>query len=100
MLSPKLFAKIDQRKQIEEVKQAQIDDLVFCPFCDYVTTLPPNNNVLQCLNEDCGKETCKLCKQVSHVPLRCSEVEKKETNMRTFIEERMTEALVRYHFFF
>nr|CAD7201689.1 unnamed protein product [Timema douglasi] len=38
----------------------------------------------------------KLCKEKSHTPLRCDEVEKeKETQMRTEIEDRMTEALVR-----
>nr|CAD7423046.1 unnamed protein product [Timema monikensis] len=37
-----------------------------------------------------------LCKEKSHTPLRCDEVEKeKETQMRTEIEDRMTEALVR-----
>ena len=33
--------------------------------------------VLHCLN--CSKETCKLCGEQSHIPLRCNEVEKKGT---------------------
>ena len=38
----------------------------------------------------------RLCKEESHIPLRCEEVEKQnETDMRTYIENKMTEAMVR-----
>jgi transcription elongation factor Elf1 len=44
----------------------------------------------------CGKETCRLCGEVSHVPLRCAEVEKKnETTVRLSVEEAMTQARLR-----
>jgi TRIAD3 protein (E3 ubiquitin-protein ligase RNF216) len=36
------------------------------------------------------------CRKPSHIPLRCEEVEHdEETRMRTFVEERMAEALIR-----
>lgn len=38
----------------------------------------------------------RLCKEPNHVPLRCDEVEKQgETSMRTYIEARLTEAMIR-----
>lgn len=38
----------------------------------------------------------RLCKEPNHVPLRCDEVEKQgETDMRTYIEARLTEAMIR-----
>jgi hypothetical protein len=38
---------------------------------------------------------CRKCKRPSHIPQRCEEIESKEVKMRTFIENRMTDALVR-----
>jgi hypothetical protein len=38
-----------------------------------------------------------MCKEPSHVPLRCDEIEKDEdVRARTFVENKMTEALLRY----
>ncbi|CAG2064970.1 unnamed protein product, partial [Timema podura] len=85
-----------QRKQMEEVKAAGIEDLESCPFCDFATILPNDDKVFRCLNLDCMKESCRLCKELNHVPLRCDEVEKsEEIKLRTYIEDRMTQALVR-----
>lgn len=37
-----------------------------------------------------------LCKEPNHLPLRCSEIEKSdEVNMRTWIENKVTEAMIR-----
>lgn len=48
------------------------------------------------MNPNCLKETCRFCKEPSHIPLRCDEVENtKEMNMRTFIENKVTEAMIR-----
>ena len=47
-------------------------------------------------NPECMKESCRLCKELSHIPLRCEEVEKKEEALlRTKIENKMTDALLR-----
>jgi hypothetical protein len=54
----------------------------------------PAGNVVVCFY--CGKETCRLCNDASHVPLRCAEVEKKgETATRLSVEEAMTQARLR-----
>ena len=59
-------------------------------------TLPEQNKLFACQNPDCGKESCRLCKEISHIPLRCEEVEKDaEVRKRTFIENKMSEAMVR-----
>ena len=59
-------------------------------------TLPEQNKLFACQNPDCGKESCRLCKEFSHIPLRCEEVEKDaEVRKRTYIEKKMTEAMIR-----
>merc|ERR1719209_127902 len=48
-----------------------------CPACSYATIMPDAGvRVLVCGNPQCGKQTCRLCKEDSHVPLACDEVEK------------------------
>ena len=54
----------------------------------------PEDKVLICRNPDCGRESCRLCKESNHVPLRCDEVEKTEST-RKEIEEKLTEAMIR-----
>lgn len=56
----------------------------------------PDDKVLKCQNTLCMKESCRLCKEENHIPLRCNEVEtKKQAETRVSIEEVMTEALLR-----
>ncbi|GLV35265.1 lethal (2) k09913 [Carabus blaptoides fortunei] len=96
VLTPKVFSKMAQRKQLEEVKAAGIEDLEFCPFCDFATIPAPGDKLFRCLNNECMKESCRECHEPSHIPLRCDEVEKeKDVKLRTYIEDKMTEALVR-----
>ncbi|XP_059176444.1 uncharacterized protein LOC131956077 isoform X2 [Physella acuta] len=92
-----LFSKIVRRIQEEEVLQANLPDLVICPFCPFATVMPNyEDKILKCLNPDCLKESCRLCKEPNHIPLRCEEVEKRpETAMRTYIENMISEAVMR-----
>lgn len=56
----------------------------------------PNERIFRCLNQECLKETCRTCGESNHIPLRCDEVEKRdELDMRTFIENRVSEAMIR-----
>ena len=93
------FSKWLSRIQIKEIEKADIDGLEQCPFCPFATimdTLPEQNKLFACQNPDCGKESCRLCKEFSHIPLRCEEVEKDaEVRKRTYIEKKMTEAMIR-----
>ncbi|KAF2884008.1 hypothetical protein ILUMI_22126, partial [Ignelater luminosus] len=96
VLDSKMFSKVIQKKQLQEVKAAGIEDLEICPFCDFATIPPPGDKIFHCLNPECLRETCRLCKEPAHLPLRCEEVEKEEeVDIRTYIENKMTEALLR-----
>lgn len=91
------FAKLAQRKQIAEIKKANIDGLETCPFCDFATIPNADDKIFYCLNEECKKESCRKCRHISHIPLRCEEIEYDEdVKMRTYIENKMSEALMRY----
>eukprot|EP01122_Echinamoeba_exundans_P001462 TRINITY_DN11511_c0_g1_i1.p1 TRINITY_DN11511_c0_g1~~TRINITY_DN11511_c0_g1_i1.p1 ORF type:complete len:674 (+),score=114.40 TRINITY_DN11511_c0_g1_i1:55-2076(+) len=96
-LPPKMYKKLVDRIADLEVRKAGIENLHQCPHCDYMAEVAnPDEKVFKCMNPECGKETCILCKEPSHIPLRCEEVEKKhETDFRKTIEEELSEALVR-----
>ncbi|ESO86150.1 hypothetical protein LOTGIDRAFT_129699, partial [Lottia gigantea] len=97
IVSPNLFSNILRKLQEEELRLADIPDLVSCPFCSFATVMPdPADKVFKCLNPECLKETCRYCQEPNHVPLKCNEVEKKtETDMRTFIENKISESMLR-----
>ena len=95
VVDPVILSKMLQRRQAEEVSGAGLEGLVKCPFCHYCTVMEnPEDKVLICRNPDCGRESCRLCKESNHVPLRCDEVEKTEST-RKEIEEKLTEAMIR-----
>ncbi|RXG70540.1 E3 ubiquitin-protein ligase [Armadillidium vulgare] len=97
LLKPSIFSNLLKRKQAEEIAAAGIDDLESCPFCNFATIMPnKEDKVFKCLNPECLKDSCRLCKELNHIPLRCQEVEKKkQTDARTFLENEMTEAMIR-----
>jgi len=104
-LPQELLDKLDKcmaESNIQALRQAEAagGKLEQCPFCDFAVfmdTTPEENKVFVCLNEECGKESCRLCREENHIPLRCDEVEKKaQTHHRTAVEERMSEAMIRY----
>lgn len=91
-----VFAKYEQRQAEDAVVQAKLTGLVYCPFCNMPWEVDPGLRVLKCANERCQKASCVNCREPSHIPLRCEEVERdSETSLRRTIEERMTEALIR-----
>lgn len=96
-LRPKTFDLLLRRMQEEEIEQAGLEDLVKCPFCTFATIMPnKDDRVLCCRNPDCMRESCRLCREPNHVPLRCEEVERQgETDWRTFVEMRVSEAMLR-----
>ena len=95
VVDPLLLSKMLQRRQAEEVSGAGLEGLVKCPFCHYCAVMEnPEDKVLICRNSGCGRESCRLCKESNHVPLRCDEVEKTE-GTRKEIEEKLTQAMIR-----
>lgn len=97
IISDKLYSKLCDNRQLEEIRSAGIDNLVQCPACNYAVIMPDNQvKVITCANTDCGKQTCRLCGEESHIPLSCDEVEKdSDVKARTKIEDAMTEAMLR-----
>ncbi|CAH0547743.1 unnamed protein product [Brassicogethes aeneus] len=96
VLSANIYEKLEQRIQNEEIKNAMLDDSDSCPFCGHVQVFTETNKIFKCQNEECAQESCRLCKHVSHIPLRCNEIEYDEdVQRRTFIENQMAEAVMR-----
>uniref|UniRef100_A0A914X847 RING-type domain-containing protein n=1 Tax=Plectus sambesii TaxID=2011161 RepID=A0A914X847_9BILA len=96
-LAPETFSLLARRQQAAVLRQAHIDNLEHCPYCDFSMVIEnAAERLFRCRNRDCLKETCRECHKPSHIPLHCDEVERdEETRMRTFVEERMAEALIR-----
>ncbi|XP_076622930.1 uncharacterized protein LOC143342687 isoform X2 [Colletes latitarsis] len=88
-----LFSILINKKQEAEVMAAGLEGLVSCPFCHFAYIPPPEDKVFKCLNVECMKESCRLCREPDHVPLKCHN--EKIDRARLFVEEKMTEALVR-----
>lgn len=89
----KIFARLADL----DIKKAGLENIHQCPHCDYQMEISnPDEKLFVCRNPECGMETCLLCKEPNHIPLRCEEVEKKDvTDYRKKVEEAMTESLIR-----
>lgn len=60
VVGPEVYTKILERRQVEEVSAAGIEDLESCPFCDFKIIMPnKNDKVFLCFNPDCGKDSCR-----------------------------------------
>ena len=98
-LSEDEIAKYQDRLQEDCLSKVDLGpNLVHCPFCEFAAIVPEDDKVFKCLNQKCGKVTCKECEEewADHFGFKCSEVEKKsQTNLRLSYEEKMTMAKVR-----
>ncbi|KAF6741511.1 hypothetical protein DFP72DRAFT_1083736 [Ephemerocybe angulata] len=101
MLSPKLLSLYERLKQQKELKDAGLEGLEECPFCDWACVMevsPEEDKLFRCGNEEggCGILSCRLCKKKEHVPRTCKGVEEdRHLDGRIQIEEAMTKALMR-----
>lgn len=93
-LPEKVYSNYQEAAARDAVKAAKID-LVSCFKCQYQVEFHESaGSVLTC--PQCTGSTCRLCGEESHIPLKCSEVEKKaQTDKRLSVEEAMTNARVR-----
>lgn len=96
-LPTKDYVRYSRRSAALQAAKSGLQNLVACPACDFMVEMSdPHLGVVHCLEPECGKVTCRWCRQPDHGPLRCSEVEKdSETRIRTFLEETMSEAQLR-----
>ena len=94
-LPEKVFSKFQEALTRDAIKAAQLENLITCHNCQFQAELAADAGVLlRC--PQCSKDTCRLCGDEGHVPLKCSEVEKKsQATQRLNVEEAMTQARVR-----
>ena len=60
VLPANVFSSVVRKIQEEEIKQADIPDLISCPFCPFATIMPnPEDKVFKCLSPECLKESCR-----------------------------------------
>lgn len=93
-----LLEKLGQLQQEKDIRDAGLDDLEECPFCDYKAILPPieEDFEFRCANPRCEKVSCRRCKSLSHIPFTCEQHQKDNAvNSRHKIEEAMTAAMIR-----
>ncbi|GAX10176.1 TRIAD3; E3 ubiquitin-protein ligase RNF216 [Fistulifera solaris] len=98
-LPHKTMEKYDKVQFEISVQQAGVENMAVCPKCNYQVVLSSaDQRVLECPVTTCRYESCVLCGEASHVPLRCEEVEKdkKETSGRLTVEEAISAAKIRH----
>lgn len=95
-LPPKVMQKYDELQATRAMEIACVEGLHRCPKCDFQALLDASEMIFACPVQSCRFESCKLCGEASHIPLKCSEVEKQtETDGRKKVEEAMSEARIR-----
>ncbi|KAF5376136.1 hypothetical protein D9615_007703 [Tricholomella constricta] len=86
-----LWERVKQRRDLES---AGLDNLLYCPFCDWACIISENDagQILMCRNRKvCGVISCRWCKKLDHRPNMC-EVDSKGKH---HVDEAMSGALVR-----
>lgn len=93
-----VMEKLESLQQLDEIAKAGLEGLEECPFCNYKAVYPPVevDREFRCLNPDCEKVSCRLCRDETHIPKSCEEAKKeKGVPERRVVEEAMSEALIR-----
>lgn len=100
-LSKPVFEGLLKARQQSELKMAELDSLVECPFCSYAAVVENDQDKeFRCQAPKCRRVSCRLCKELTHIPLSCEEhrKEKEQNNVLTAqhkVEEEMSQALIR-----
>ncbi|RNA12146.1 E3 ubiquitin ligase, partial [Brachionus plicatilis] len=97
VLEKNIFEKLCKKLCTKAVQEANLENLESCPFCEYVAIVESSEEkIFYCMNPECMKDSCRKCKEPNHLPLKCEELENKtEVDMRTWIENKMNEAMIR-----
>lgn len=97
-LDVQMFELFERLEQQAALRNANVEGLEKCPFCDFAAIYPPVevNKEFRCEVPDCGRISCRLCKLDSHLPLTCEQYKKEQgVDERRHIEEAMTKAILR-----
>lgn len=97
-LTKNLAVALERIEQEAILRMAGIENLETCPFCPYAAEYPPvkENKEFKCDNPECEVVSCRLCRQVTHIPKTCEEVAREAGHSaRRQIEEAMSKAMIR-----
>ena len=97
-LDTKMLELLERLQQQADLRAADVEGLESCPFCDYAAIYPPveEDKEFRCLMPTCEIVSCRLCRQVSHIPKTCAEYKKEQgVEERHVLEEAMTKALLK-----
>ncbi|CRG83751.1 TRIAD3 [Talaromyces islandicus] len=84
--------------QMDELTRSGIEGLEGCSFCEFKAVCLPleQDKEFRCQNPDCGRVSCRLCRDETHTPKSCEEARKERgVPERRQVEEAMTNALLR-----
>jgi TRIAD3 protein (E3 ubiquitin-protein ligase RNF216) len=98
VLGSSMMAKLDALQQQDEISRAGIEGLESCPFCEFKAICPSveEDREFRCCNSSCEVVSCRLCKDITHIPKTCEEAKKERgISERHLVEEAMSEALIR-----
>ncbi|KAF1821620.1 uncharacterized protein K489DRAFT_321846, partial [Dissoconium aciculare CBS 342.82] len=94
-----LLARLARIQQLADIRDAGLDDLEECPFCEYKAIMDiskDEDSEFRCAAPDCGIVSCRRCNKGSHLPQTCKEAEdERRLDGRHRIEEAMSAAFVR-----
>lgn len=97
-LDEKSLEALERMQFQAEVKEAGLEGLTNCPFCDFAAICSPVeiDKEFRCENPGCRKVSCRLCQRESHIPLSCDEWKKEnKISDRHILEEARTAALLK-----
>lgn len=73
VLSEKSIALYERLKQQSELEAAGLEGLETCPDCSFAAIIDnPDEKLFRCLNETCGKVSCRGCWKEEHLPRSCA----------------------------
>lgn len=94
----KVLDRLAFNQQQAEIAAAGLDGLEQCPFCDFQAVVDAGDEVtvFNCLHPDCGRASCRKCKEDAHIPKTCEEhKDERGLSARHAVEEARSESVMR-----
>lgn len=72
VLPSKSLELLQRLRFAQELEDAAIEGLETCPSCPWAVVIDsPTEKLFRCMNEACGKVSCRQCRKVEHLPKSC-----------------------------
>jgi TRIAD3 protein (E3 ubiquitin-protein ligase RNF216) len=96
-LDAQLTHALEQNEFKTLVHLVGIKNFEQCPFCPFAAECPPieEDTELRCCRDGCSVISCRLCKQKTHLPKTCEEMQGGGLSNQRYIDEAMSAALIR-----